>query len=215
MNKDEYLINLKTEYEMSQRRNKKRFTNYLVKDLCKMLIVLLVFFIFHILRLKIDIKQFERIFFGLTRLCLIVGGIMIVIFLATVFLMIRTLFYTKNIYKYLSGEKHFEYDSVYISKEIFDFSLTFAGFMAMYVKINDKIYYLEAQLKKINYSGENAGIGDCYINFCEAMSLEQFLNYKIDGTKIDDINKFEILSVNNHDPQKFIDEFNKYSERKQ
>lgn len=213
MNKDEYLINLQQEYQIDKKKIKKKHVNYLLKDFYKILILILVFFFFSIVRWKNDVKQLDWILGFLARLSIILVGIMVLIFLATVFLTFRNLFYAKKIYKYLSEQKHFEYDNVNMPKEVFDFSLTFAGFMAMYVRINSKIYYFEAQLKKIPDLDEKAEIGDCYINFSDAMSLEQFLNYEIDGIKIRDITNFELLSVNNRSPKDFINEFNKYSKK--
>lgn len=213
MNKDEYLIKLQSEYQTGKKKIIKKQVNYLLKDFYKILILILVFFFFSIVRWKNDVKQLDWILGFLTRLSIILVGIMVLIFLATVFLTFRNLFYNKKVYKYLSEQKHFEYDNVNMSKEVFDFSLTFAGFMAMYVRINSKIYYLEAQLKKIPDLDEKAEIGDCYINFSDAMSLEQFLNYEIDGIRIRDITKFELLSVNNRSPKAFINEFNEYSKK--
>ena len=209
MNKDEYLIKLQSEYQTGKKKIIKKQVNYLLKDFYKILILILVFFFFSIVRWKNDVKQLDWILGFLARLSIILVGIMVLIFLATVFLIFRNLFYNKKVYKYLSEQKHFEYDNVNMSKEVFDFSLTFAGFMAMYVRINSKIYYLEAQLKKIPDLDEKAEIGDCYINFSDAMSLEQFLNYEIDGIRIRDITKFELLSVNNRSPKAFINEFKK------
>lgn len=213
MNKDEYLIKLQSEYQTGKKKIIKKQVNYLLKDFYKILILILVFFFFSIVRWKNDVKQLDWILGFLARLSIILVGIMVLIFLATVFLIFRNLFYNKKVYKYLSEQKHFEYDNVNMSKEVFDFSLTFAGFMAMYVRINSKIYYLEAQLKKIPDLDEKAEIGDCYINFSDAMSLEQFLNYEIDGIRIRDITKFELLSVNNRSPKAFINEFNEYSKK--
>ena len=213
MNKDEYLIKLQSEYQTGKKKIIKKQVNYLLKDFYKILILILVFFFFSIVRWKNDVKQLDWILGFLARLSIILVSIMVLIFLATVFLIFRNLFYNKKVYKYLSEQKHFEYDNVNMSKEVFDFSLTFAGFMAMYVRINSKIYYLEAQLKKIPDLDEKAEIGDCYINFSDAMSLEQFLNYEIDGIRIRDITKFELLSVNNRSPKAFINEFNEYSKK--
>ena len=93
MNKDEYLIKLQSEYQTGKKKIIKKQVNYLLKDFYKILILILVFFCFSIVRWKNDVKQLDWILGFLTRLSIILVGIMVLIFLATVFLTFRNLFY--------------------------------------------------------------------------------------------------------------------------
>lgn len=210
MNENEYFDKLIVEYKRKSIKDNKEYISYLIKCIVFFLVLSIVGGLLFYLKKNID--GIFGVVVGVFFLIILLFYIICVFsFLFNIVEIIHLIFYRKKILNYLTKKKTFKYKSVIISKEIFDFSLTFAGFMAMYTIINDRIYYLEAQLKKIAAPEEKAEIGDCYVNFSDALNLDEFLNYEIGGVKIRDIECFELLSVNYGDPAKFIDEYNEFS----
>jgi len=110
--------------------------------------------------------------------------------------------YPKNILGYLIETEKFEFNPSVTSKEVFMRNLINYGFSALFVRINEKNYFFEVRLKE---QGVNTleNVGDCFINFSEAMDINTFLNCEIDGVKIGEMESFEVLSINFGEPLNF------------
>lgn len=209
MSKNEYFDKLIVEYQKQKEKENKKYFSHIVKSVLFLFILLLIILFLFYLR-----NVFKGGILGavssVSLVIFLLSIIYIFSFLLNIIEIVHLISHRKKMLNYLTEKKQFNYQSIMISKDVFDFSLTFAGFMAMYTRINGKIYYLEAQLKNIAGTGEEIEIGDCYVNFYDAMTKDEFLNYEIEGIKIKDIENFELLSVNFGDPIKFLDEYNKF-----
>lgn len=206
MGNEEYLVKLKKESKEELKRRRTR-------ALKKILLSLVFFFgVFGISALIMSFFKNSLDTLLANILLIIPEGLMLMALLSFLFNTLGLIFASnKEEYAYLSGEKKFGYPSVVITKKIFDYYINTLGFIAMYTRINDKIFYLETTLKRVYAKGEKTEIGDCYINFSKELALEEFLDYEIDGTKIRDIQEFEVLSVNNDNPEIFVQEYEKFS----
>ena len=127
-------------------------------------------------------------------------GVLIIIAAYNAF---RAMAYPKKTLSYLVEESVFQYKPTYAKKEVFMNNLCSYGFNSLFVRINDKVFCLDAKVKEPGKEGlEN--VSECRVNFSEPMNVEQFLNYNIDGLRICDIESFELLSINFDDPMNFI-----------
>lgn len=79
------------------------------------------------------------------------------------------------------------------------------GLMYSIVRIDGKIYEIETQIDKINSPKYDKYI--CYINETEIIGLDNFLNYKYDGTHcLNELNHIDFLEYNETDPRVYFEE---------
>ena len=74
-----------------------------------------------------------------------------------------------------------------------------SGLIYSIVRIDGKIYELETQINKVKSPNFDKFI--CYINETQIIGLDNFLNYKYDGTHcLNELNNIEFLEFNETDP---------------
>jgi len=119
-------------------------------------------------------------------------GVLLLISIIYVVSYISELKIIKNIYLYKNKTKTFSYKPYTISKEKLIEEIKNYGIPLTFIEIDKKIYAIEVGKNKEKYL--------CYLDNNEFYSLEEFLNYKIDNTSLNEQNKIKILSYNYQDP---------------
>ena len=100
-------------------------------------------------------------------------------------------------------EGSLKYEPYIVDKETFIEDCK-SGLMYSLVRINNNIYGIETQLDKISSINYDKFI--CYINDEEITGLDNFLNYKFDGThSFNDLHNIEFLEYNHNDPKEHFE----------
>ena len=197
MNKEEYKKQLKEQYEVIRQNNKEELEKKNKVYKTGIVACLAIGLVVMLLSMLAPLSTFLDFIFEIDGIAL---GILIIIAAYNAF---RAMAYPKKTLSYLVEESVFQYKPTYAKKEVFMNNLCSYGFNSLFVRINDKVFCLDAKVKEPGKEGlEN--VSECRVNFSEPMNVEQFLNYNIDGLRICDIESFELLSINFDDPMNFI-----------
>lgn len=152
---------------------KKNFYNY------KSLAVVLSFIILLLLSLKSNYFLFPLF-------------LIIIIIVMSIISYFNEIKFLKKVYSYKNGLKKFPYKPYSINKKDFIEIINNYGLPLTYIKIKN-IFAIEVVKQDDNYT--------CYIDEYEFNSLEEFLNYEIDNTKLTSLNKIKILAFDNGEPE--------------
>lgn len=197
MNKKEYINSLKSQFEVIQEKNKE-----LVKEKNKNVISGLyicggIFAVSLLLSMMFSLSTFFDFIFEISGIGL---GLLVLLYFYNNF---KTLSFPKKTLSYLIEESKFQYKPTYAKREVFINNLFSYGFNSLFVRINDKVVCLDAKVKEPG-KNEIENVLECRVNFSDPMNVHDFLDYNIDGIRLGNIEKFELLSINFDDPMNFI-----------